>query len=304
MRAILVLSDLTRASDEALRTAARMAARTGAGLHVLHDVGVVGLPLREAYPLLERTAHDRLLARLEEQLHRTLPPGGEPASRHLDYRALPEAARDRARAVAAELIVAGPHAADDAGLAALAAAAGYPVLLARGAGAPPFRRVLVPAGPGDLGATLPRACAWVQRWEAEPGAEPRAGVHVLHVCPRLRDWRETGARLDAEIRAVEEDVWRASGRLQRHVRWAPAPGPAILQAAVDTEADLIVLRPRPAGASGATRTWRTVTAQAGCSVLLLPPGDGPPADPPPAGPAARVPVSRTVREAARPFNFR
>jgi nucleotide-binding universal stress UspA family protein len=45
MRSILAVSDLTPASDPALSAAAGLAVRSGAELHVLHSMDVVGMPL-------------------------------------------------------------------------------------------------------------------------------------------------------------------------------------------------------------------------------------------------------------------
>lgn len=108
-------------------------------------------------------------------------------------------------------------------------------------------------------------------------------MHVVHVSRRLADWRRIGDRFEAEVRAVEEEVRRMGGVFHRHVRWSGAAWPAIVAAAREVDADLVVLRPRDAGDDGAGRTWAAVTAQARTNVLLLPA-----APPAPSAPGADV----------------
>jgi nucleotide-binding universal stress UspA family protein len=279
VRAILGVSDLTPASDEALRMAARLAAASGAGLHLVHCAGLVGMPLREVLPLLEKCPPTLLAARLGEQIRRALPEGqADGALPHVEYRPAAEGALHTRRAVGAELVVVGMDAIEPPSLAAVVAA-GAPVLVARDAAPPPFERVLVPLGAPDLAArTLRLACEWLRPFEND-AVLPE--MHVLHVSRRLADWRAIGDRFEAEVRAVETEVRRMGGVFHRHVRWSGAPWPAIVAASREMEADLVILRPdrgtRPADRDG--RTWQAVVQQARTNVLLLP-GSPAPSCPP------------------------
>jgi nucleotide-binding universal stress UspA family protein len=284
VRPILVVSDLTHASDEALRAAARLAARSGAALHVVHCAGLVGMPLREALPRLECAPPALLSCRLGEQVRRAVPESQ--AARtvlRVEYRAVHDGAMEAARAVQAQLVVVGTDAMRSP-LAALAAAADVPVLVVRDAAPPPFERVLVPLGAADLDAgTLRLACAWLRPFEGGAGAIlPQ--VHVVHVSRRLADWRRIGDRFEAEVRAVEEDIRRMGGVFHRHVRWSGAAWPAIVAASRELDADLVVLRPGPGDAPDdrAGRTWTAVVEGARSNVLLLP------RHPALSGPAGRV----------------
>ncbi|HEU0300309.1 MAG TPA: universal stress protein, partial [Longimicrobium sp.] len=83
MRSILAVSDLTPASDTALSAAAGLAVRTGAELHVVHSMEVVGMPLWEALQAdVGRRIEDAESA-LAEQVRRTVPGELAPASRVL-----------------------------------------------------------------------------------------------------------------------------------------------------------------------------------------------------------------------------
>lgn len=274
MRAIVAVTDLTGGSDGALRTAGRMAARTGAALHVVHGAGLLGLSLREAFPLLQVACPETLLERMGQQLRRTVPaPLADRARRHLGYGPAHQAARERARAVSARVVVAGAQAMDGDALSALVLETDAAVLVVRDGQAPPFARVLVPVADEDIaGGTLGDACAWLRPLERDGAL--LSDVHVLHVCRRLADWRGIGARFEAQVRAVEHEARRMAGVFHRHVRWSAAPWPAIVQATAEVAADLVVLRPRRDAPGGADRTWMRVAAHARCDVLLLPPATG------------------------------
>lgn len=276
MRAIVAVTDLTCGSDEALRAAARMAGQTGAPLHVVHGAGLTGLPLREAFPLLEAAPESALRERMGQQLRRAMPPGcAERARLHVSYAPAPEAVRERERETPAAVVVVGARAAGACSLPALAAGARAPVLVVRDGPVPPFERVLVPVGAGDLARrTLNDACAWLR--PLERGAEATlAQVHVLHVCRRLGEWRGIGTRFENHVRGAERELRRMAGVFHRHVRWSMAPAPSIAAAAAEVEADLVVLRPGRAAAkeSGAERTWIGVAERVRCGVLLLPAAD-------------------------------
>lgn len=276
MRSILVVSDLTHVSDEAIRAGGRLADRTGAALHVLHCAGLVGLPLREAHPLLETASPATLAETLGTQLRRAAARHADAATIHVDYRAVHAGVLDCARQVGADLIVLCAQASGPASFTMLAMAAASPILLVRDGLAPPFERVVVPLGNGDItSSTLRRACEWLQPLEAcTPDVLPE--MHVLHVSRRLGDWRGIGGRFEAEVGSVEREVRRMGGVFDRHVCWGAEAWPAIVAISRELEADLVILRPERRDTGDAERTWPAVVEKARCSVLLLPAADGPP----------------------------
>jgi nucleotide-binding universal stress UspA family protein len=276
---ILVVSDLTHASDEAVRAAGRLAWASGAALHVIHCAGLVGRPLREVLPLLEAAPVTLLAHRLEAQIRRAAPSCvAERGVAHVEHRSVPGGTLHVADAVDAALVVVGMDGAGAAALPALSAAAGMPVLVARDAAPPPFQRVLVPLDAADVDAgTLRTACAWLRPFQdRRPSVLPE--VHVLHVSGRLADWRGIGHRFEADVRAVETDVRGTGGVFHRHVRWSGAAWPAITDASRELDADLVILRP-PRGLPTHGRTWSAVVEQARTNVLLLPGAPVPPRAP-------------------------
>lgn len=275
MRPIVAVSDLTCASDEAIRIGARLCGAGGAALHVAHCAGIGGKTLREALPLLEPAPAALRARRLDEQLLRACRPGSPVrVVAHVRYDSVSRGTLQTVADVGAGLAVVGTGPAAMAALPALVAGANVPVLVARDAAAPPFGRVLVPLGAGDLGTrTLGAACGWLRPFE-EDGTSLLSDVHVLHVSGRLAEWRTLGSRIEAEVRAVEEDVRRLVGAFHRHVRWAGEAAAAIVAASRELEADLVVLRPGP-GRAGEDRTWTAVVERARTNVLLLPPAAAP-----------------------------
>src|SRR5690606_9607900 len=111
LESILVASDLTEGSDEVVRAAASIAARTNARLHALHAFDFQALPYSEER-LARVTFADRIdeaKRALREQVRRTSPPGVDVASEEVVIYIAHKAIRDRAEAVDADLIVMGPH---------------------------------------------------------------------------------------------------------------------------------------------------------------------------------------------------
>lgn len=104
MRSILAVSDLTPASDGTLAAAADLAVRTGAQLHVIHSMELVGMPLWEALQVdVGRRIEDAERA-LAEQVRRTIPDGQTPASCTLGFHGVRDSVLRRARGVGADLI--------------------------------------------------------------------------------------------------------------------------------------------------------------------------------------------------------
>lgn len=103
MRSILAVSDLTPASDGALSAAADLALRTGAELHVIHTMDVVGMPLWEALQVDVGRRIEDAQGELAEQVRRAVP-GGLTASCVLGYHGVRDSVLRRAREVGAGLI--------------------------------------------------------------------------------------------------------------------------------------------------------------------------------------------------------
>ena len=108
---ILVASDLTTACEPAMRVAGELALMSGAKLHVLHAFELTGNPYAQhpeakvTFQSLVREAE----AGLAEQVRQTIPDGVDVASvrseLYLPWKSIVQRARD----VAADLIVLGPH---------------------------------------------------------------------------------------------------------------------------------------------------------------------------------------------------
>jgi nucleotide-binding universal stress UspA family protein len=107
MRSILAVTDLTPGSDRALSTAAGIAVRKGAELHVVHAMEIVGMTLREAvHTDVGRRIRDAKSA-LAEQVRRAVPDHCPVASCALDFQRVQDAVPLRAREVGADLLVLG-----------------------------------------------------------------------------------------------------------------------------------------------------------------------------------------------------
>lgn len=244
MRSILVESDPGPGSDAAVRGAAALALGSGATLHVVHALGLVGLPLREAVAALEGGVAERAADALREQLARVLAGYAVAAVPLVDYRSPDHALREQARAADADLVVVGsPRQAD-----AMARGSGpraRPVLAHREPFRWPPRSILLPVDESPACAGVVRAARdWLRR--ALPGAPGHAGERRLELL-----------ELPAAASPADHVLDRAAG------------------------ADLIVL-PLPDGGAGprADRTRGQVLHRAPCPVLLLPvpadPGPEPP----------------------------
>jgi nucleotide-binding universal stress UspA family protein len=292
-RSILAATDLTPASDGAVRTAAAIAERTGAALHLLHacDFAVVHDPGGVAPPSFE--GHMRAAGEaLEAQAARAIPAGVEVASRDVTVYATHRAILDHAEAVRAELVVMGPHRSRgrmDALWSSTAErvvrASRVPCLVARGRMQLPFRRVVVAM---DLSrparGALELALGWCGKlgtWEGEiaiGGAE----VRVVHVLPHVFELGSpsferavVGPRLHEEVEAAARAVRGAAGvHLSEEVLWGSDPALSIVRYARQERADLVVVA---ASGPGALRralqgsVSAEVSRAAPCPVLLVPP---------------------------------
>ena len=277
MRSILVVSDLTPGSDGALSTAARLAARTGAALHLVHPMEIVGMPLWEAVQTdVGRRIRDAETA-LAEQVRRAVPDGCALASRALHFQGLRDSVLLRVRETGADLVVFGAEE-DVAGgarrarsLESLAGAAAVPCLLVRSPLHPPPLRVLLPLSAAEVGrGVLADACDWLTSLDPPVPSE----LQVLHVASGPRQWRDLAARLDDEVRrAGEQRRWFATLRIGRGIRWSVAADVEILRVAEETSPDLVVLGPGCGVADSPVdpQDARAVLVRRlPCSVLVLP----------------------------------
>lgn len=110
LRSILAATDLDEGSDAIVSSAARLAARTGAALHLMHSLDLPWEPsaeqiARRGFRSRQSAARDRLTAQIE----RAVPAGLRPASQEVVTYTAHRAILDRAGEVMADLIVVGPH---------------------------------------------------------------------------------------------------------------------------------------------------------------------------------------------------
>jgi hypothetical protein len=278
MRSILAVSDLTPASDAALSAAAGIALRTGAELHVVHSMDVVGMPLREAlHSDVGRRIEDAEHA-LAEQVRRTLPGERTLASCALGFHGARNSVLLRARGVGADLLVfsgADSRTTGGAGyLRALhdtAAAASAPCLLVREPLVHPPVRVLLPLSAAEIGqGVLADACDWLASLDPPEPAE----LQVLHVASGPREWRHAALDMDREVCwARGQRAWSARLRIRHSVGWGPVAHEGILRAVAGEAPDLVLLGPAcgVAGPSAVLENALDVLfRRLPCSVLLLP----------------------------------
>lgn len=278
MRSILAVSDLTSASDAALSAAAGLAARTGAELHVVHSLDVVGMPLWEA---LQEDVGKRIEdaeSALAEQVRRTLPGELTLASCVIGFQSVRDAVLLRARGAGAGLIVFGaadPRTAAGAGyLRALHDTAGVapaPCLLVRDPLVHPPVRVLLPLSAAEIGqGVLAAACEWL----ASLGPPDPTELQVLHVASGPREWRDAAPDLHREVRwARDQRQWSTRLRIRPSIRGSADPTGEILRAAAREAPDLVLLGPGcgVASSSRIVEEARPVLfRRLPCSVLLLP----------------------------------
>lgn len=270
IRSILAATDLSPASDDILRAADALAARTGAELHVMT---ALELPRPPAAAEEEENQHA-----LDAQVRRLLP-GREAATCRVVYDAPHRAILERAAQVAAELAVLGSHRAGRVNARFLGTttdrvlrAARIPSLVVRAPLSLPLRRVGVPT---DFSPHAREALEVALAWSAglDDGSAEVWGVHAAAAPER----DGSGARLEEELREacartgmdparVSGEVVRAADPVQGIVAWAKRRG-----------AGLLVAGTRGSGAGRSDALGGTASAlalRAGCPVLLVPTADG------------------------------
>lgn len=270
LRSILVASDLGPASDDVVRGAATLAARTGAELHMVHAVSGGGAAQGEQL-LADQAARVAGEVRL--------------ASLTVVAEAAERAILERAATVRAELIVVGPHEGGGVGAHVLGTTAEHviheaqvPCLVVRGTLTVPLRRIGVPTDfsenargavdvalvlAGRTGAAGAEIRVFHTGWTVEKADDPQ--IERAELLPRLE--REMAAAA-ARIGAMPEVLLHAD------VVWGVSPSETIVEYARRERLELLVLGTAGRGgikrmlvgsvASGVART-------APCSVLLVPP---------------------------------
>lgn len=279
--AILAASDLGPASDEVVRTAAALAGRLGAELHLLNALEIERLPAMEApiYPKRVEQAED-LLAEQAQRLSLALD------ARHrvvLDYVAH-KAIQSRAADVGAGLIVIGPHRGGDVGARILGTTAEQvlrgaevPVLVVRGRLHLPLRCIGVPTDfsvPADR--ALDVALALLERLGREDGPEIRL-FHVASPAERVEGMAALERNLASQAEAAEGRADGAPHVLRTEVLRGERVTDAICDHAGNEAMDLLVTGTQ--GKSGLRRlvlgsVAAGVARQAHCPVLLVPPSPG------------------------------
>lgn len=222
LRSVLIASDLSEASDAAVRAGAALAAATGAELHLLH---VIRHP-RRASPAAPSVAESALA----KQLHRA-DPAATAASTVAGGWPVDRAILARAADVDADLIVLGPHRRRPLGDSLLGStaervvgAARIPCLVVSGPLRLPLRRLVSAvdfSGPSlDAVAAAVSWGAALHREDGDTGL-PETELRLLRVLPRildetdLRDGALLGPGLDVRIAQV---VASTSGRSHVEVR--------------------------------------------------------------------------------------
>lgn len=289
LRSILVATDLGEESDYVVRTAAALAAGTGAALHLVHGFDLERTPAdpggARALGFQDRVAEaERLLG---EQIARAAEPLARPASRIVRNYVPARAIEERAKAVAADLIVLGRS--RKKGLEArtlgttadqVTREAQVPCLVVPRALALPVRSVLVPTDFSDASAAALDAALGVLGAIDDPAAP--ATVELVHVEgmvePEHRQEVERKTLLPKLQQQVDAAVRRATtppaGEIRMRTVWNVDPTEGILIAARDADADLVVVATQGGGALkrllvGSVAS--SVSRRAPSPVLLVPP---------------------------------
>jgi universal stress protein E len=290
-RAILAATTLGEESDPVLRSAAALAALTGAALHVVHAFDLPPSPYLDhygdAFGFQARLEHAE--AGLRAQLERAVPPQVPVASSQVEVFAAHRAIADRAEAVGAELVVIGPHARRELEIGFLGGTADrvirtleVPCLVVRGELRMPLRHLLLPM---DLSEWARPAVETALAWASVLGAHrsdlalAETALSVVHVVPRavtgpvpferaevLPGWNR---ELEAVVAAAPADV-----DVREALVWGDVPADSIVEFASRERADLVVMATHGYGAVRRALlggTAQAVARRAPCPVLLIPP---------------------------------
>lgn len=292
VRSILVSTDLRPASVGVLEGAGALAQRTGAELHVIHAHEFTTVPysaISAADDYRHRIQEDReRLGELVAQLSAT---GVRTSSQEVREESAPRAILDRAREVAADLIVLGParkrafrgqilgNTADR-----LIASADIPVLVLRDRAPLKIRQVIVPIDVADPArGALDQGLLWAASLGSSGGGDGGSpALRVLYVIPRRYERAgETfsevviAPQLALEIEDAQQRVpTAASVTVESEIVWGDDPSEAIVQFAETHPTDLLVLGTHGYGAIGRAligSVTSRVVRRATCPMLLIPP---------------------------------
>ena len=270
-RSVLVATDLSEGSDLLIHAAAGIAARSGGALHVVHSADV----LSAAAPGTGRSFEERVAwaeGAVDQQIGRVIP-SGQRVQRHVGASAPDRAIMEQADAVAADLIVLGPHVRGASGglLGSTAeqvlSGAGVPCFVVRAPVAPPHHVTAAVDPRHHVSAVLDAAV----RWAVLFGDSRRPRLSALYIsgdragpppalAAALRDAVSrcgAGERVDAAVEVRGTDVVES-----------------ILLFAEAEASDLLVLSTHNRGMLGRALLGSVsaeVTRRAPCNVLLVPP---------------------------------
>ncbi|HEX6913365.1 MAG TPA: universal stress protein [Longimicrobium sp.] len=293
IQTVLAATDLSPASDRVLRTAAALARRAGARLHVVHAVepmAAMPVPLfgaagagMEAQVLQRAWLNAR--AALDAQLGRVFADGAPHTPVFVEGESAPRAICAQAEQLQADLVVIGPHG-DEEGAPLLGTTADAvlrsapaPVLVVRGTVPLPAARLLVAADPSEpCAGIVDAALGWAAAFapQATEGAAVRMDVvHVmLEIVSGRMPFRQATVEPGANP-ALREAAARAPGvEVRERVLWGERVADTVLGYARETGPDLLVAGSHGRGAIARAFVGGTSSAlarQAPCSVLLLPP---------------------------------
>lgn len=293
-RSILVATDLGPSSDDTVRTAAKLAALTGAELHLLHVVDFPAV-LPRAPEIGAPTFFGRFQAAeraLKAQILRTVPADVVVGSRRVTMYAVDKAVAEYALSVDADLIVLGAcrgrtdlHSKLSTTADRVIQTVDVPCLIAHRTLSVPLRRVVVPVDPGE---PTSGPVEWGLHWCRALGAQqseraPHSTVlTVLHVLPRAPGegfvrfargpanpgWNHAPGGVAEQAEAAPEVITNEE-RL-----WGERPAREIARFAERESADLLVVAARGHGVLRRLFFGSTSCAlarEAPCPVLLLPP---------------------------------
>lgn len=301
-RSILAATDLSEASDAVLRAAGRLAAASGATLHVVHAFDLPATPYADATGLGTTMALESFPERvrdarvaLQAQCIRALPDGVEPATREVVIYVAHRAIAERALAVDADLVVLGPHRRRGFGDALLGTTADLvirtspvPCLVARGELKLPLRRVVAPV---DLSEPARNALDQAVAWSAALGAgsadalRPATELRVVHVVPRFLvapdlpfDRALVGPELHGDVQGALDRAGGAAGvDVSEELLFGDSLAETITGFAEREAAGLVVMGTHGYGAIRRALIGSVasgVARSAPCPVLLVPPPRG------------------------------
>jgi nucleotide-binding universal stress UspA family protein len=248
IRSILVATDLTPASSELVRNAARLAMDRGAELHVIHvfDDSTRYNPEDRDLLAMQKRTHE-LRQRLSALLADAIPAGFQVAGSKVAHGGAAVEILRRAGEVGAELIVLGKHRERSFGdrflgatVERILAVSSVPCLILGGEINLPPRSIVLPA---DLSAPSLRALRVARAWQdAFQGSE----LSVVRVVAPGGDDSGRGfsqvdetRRLHEALRQLEHEA--PTGTRSAHVVVSSDPAEAILQFSDRAEADLLVV---------------------------------------------------------------